>query len=147
MKDALYAKREFGKYSTEWDEVMNAELEVVRHAYFESIWAEFMYSVKLPNSMTNLKMISTFDGDQPSYQSEDRFVAILFHLGIHPMDYRTIADYPRHGDTLRFGFRTLKDANAFLKDVLYRKALAETSYDRQAAQYYKDHPDATRSDF
>jgi hypothetical protein len=102
MRDALYAEREFGKYSTEWDEAMNAELEVVRHAYFESI---------------------------------------------HPMDYRTIADYPRHGDTLRFGFRTLKDANAFLKDVLYRKALAETSYDRQAAQYYKDHPDATRSDF
>jgi len=49
------------KYSPEWDEVMNLELEVVANAYnYEDgkkcKYPNPMYSIKLPNDMTAMRL-------------------------------------------------------------------------------------------
>ena len=95
------------KYTTEHDNVMNTPLEVVHGAY-DSTWGE--YSIKIPNELTNKSYMESFDGDQPCYSRD--IENELKELGL--VADTTLADYPRHGDTLRLIFKDLDKANASL---------------------------------
>jgi hypothetical protein len=101
------------KYTTEYDNVMNTPLEVV-HGVYDSQWGE--YSIKIPNELTSKTYLETFDGDQPCYSRD--IENKLEELGLSADT--TLADYPRHGDTLRLIFKDLDKANAslfFIKKV------------------------------
>jgi len=143
MKDI----KPFKAYSPEYDAVMNTEHEVVQNVYAGSIFEEFTYSVKISNDISILKMIECYDGDQPSYERDGQFEALCENLGIHAMDYRSIADYPRHGNTLRFAFRTFEDARNFLDSVKSIFLDDGKRYEAQARAFYNAHPEATRGDF
>jgi len=104
MKDASNLE----KYTPEWDSVYNAELEIVKGAY-PSIWSEYQFSVKVPNMMSGMYLHSLWDGDQPSYDPD--MCQLAENLGL---DYESVADYPRHDNTLRLGFKSIKDAVKYL---------------------------------
>ena len=101
------------KYTTEHDNIMNTPLEVVQGAY-DSNYGE--YSIKIPNELTNKSYMESFDGDQPCHSADIK--DMLKELGL--VADTTLADYPRHGDTLRLIFKDLDKANAslyFIKQV------------------------------
>lgn len=95
------------KYTPEYDNVMNTHLEVIHGAY-GSDFGE--YSIKIPNELTNKTYLETFDGDQPCHSTDVE--TMLEELGLSADT--TLADYPRHGDTLRLFFNDLDKANASL---------------------------------
>ena len=87
------------EYSEIYDNIMNAELEVVQGAY-RGEWGE--YSIKIPNSITKMELVSFADGDQPKYRMP-KFPEYL-------EEDTQIADYPRHGSTLRIFYKDLEKA-------------------------------------
>jgi hypothetical protein len=105
------------QYSPKWDNGMNAMLQVVQGAYADSSWHDHDFSVKLPNQLTEQGIHHSYDGDQPYYKRAVFFEDIAVSL---QLDYTTIADYPRHGDTLRFMFKTYDDAHKFLSHIKER---------------------------
>ena len=107
------------KYSPEWDEVMNLELEVVANAYNyidgEKVWSKPMYSIKLPNDMTGMRLYESMDGDQPMYDATS-YLNMLEQYDLYHDD--SLADYPRHGNTKRIFYHDFEKAHAsvyFLK--------------------------------
>jgi len=93
-------------YTTAWDAVMNAELEVVQGVYFEKDgWNDNEFSVKVPNSKSDMELISRMDGDQPAYSDD-----VEDALTSRNVVFDTIADYPRHDSTLRILFATKEEA-------------------------------------
>tara|TARA_R100001510_G_C7515824_1_gene113478 strand:+ start:149 stop:565 length:417 start_codon:yes stop_codon:yes gene_type:complete len=116
------------KNSPEYDAVMNAELEVVESAHnFEydrktdepigrTDYPFPRYSVKIPNEMTGMSEVSTMDGYQPTYKMSE-MKNMLKRLNA---DYdMCIADYPRHGDTLRIFYSDLVKAEAAIYFLKY----------------------------
>jgi hypothetical protein len=107
------------KYSPEWDEVMNLELEVVANAYNykdgKKVWSKPMYSIKLPNDMTGMRLAQFMDGDQPMYDATS-YLNMLEQYDLYHDD--GLADYPRHGNTKRIFYHDFEKAHAsvyFLK--------------------------------
>jgi len=107
-------------YTPEYDDVMSAELEIIKDAYnYEKYGirekAGFLlypkYSIKLPNKMTGLSLHETSDGQQPAYHS-DGYLNMLEQYDIYHDE--SIADYPRHGDTKRIFYKDLEKAQAAL---------------------------------
>lgn len=93
------------KYSEIYDEIMNAELELVYGAYDYD-----QYSIKIPNSMSGLELVEMMDGDQPMYNTWKDLPECLKHD-------RSLADYPRHNNTLRLFFDCIVKAQAALKFI------------------------------
>ena len=91
------------EYSHKYDEIMNAELELVHNAY-DGRYGE--YSIKIPNSMTKMELIEFYDGDQPSYNS--------LNLPKYLEEDNSLADYPRHDSTLRIFYKSLEKTTAAL---------------------------------
>ena len=107
------------KYSPEWDEVMNLELEVVANAYNyidgKKVWSKPMYSIKLPNDMTGMRLYKSMDSDQPMYDATS-YLNMLEQYDLYHDD--SLADYPRHGNTKRIFYHDFEKAHAsvyFLK--------------------------------
>ena len=105
------------KYSQEWDEVMNLELEIVQDAYNydehgkkDDYLSNPVYSIKIPNYCTGYKAEKTMDGYQPSYNQNIN--KLLYPLNLFPDS--SLADYPRHGDTKRIFYHDLEKAQAAL---------------------------------
>lgn len=105
------------KYSQEWDEVMNLELEIVQDAYNydehgkkNDYLSSPIYSIKIPNYCTGYKAEKTMDGYQPSYNQNIN--KLLYPLNLFPDS--SLADYPRHGDTKRIFYHDLEKAQAAL---------------------------------
>jgi hypothetical protein len=103
------------QYTPEWDVMMNAELEIVEHVYnykngVENRYPSPKYSIKIPNNCTGYKSVTTMDGEQPSYNKN--VDAILSDLSLDAD--KSLADYPRHGSTLRIFYHDLEKAQAAL---------------------------------
>ena len=105
------------KYSQEWDEVMNLELEIVQDAYNydehgkkDDYLSNPVYSIKIPNYCTGYKAENTMDGYQPIYNQNIN--KLLYPLNLFPDS--SLADYPRHGDTKRIFYHDLEKAQAAL---------------------------------
>ena len=116
------------KYSPEYDELMNTHLEIIEDVYNfgapkdekgyvedTSMTVKYgsypKYSIKLPNEMTGLRFVEYMDGDQPTYDKTD-YLNMLEELDLYHDE--SIADYPRHGDTLRIFYHDLEKAQAAL---------------------------------
>jgi hypothetical protein len=105
-------------YTTEWDAIMDTELEIVEDAYNydaegnleEDYLLKPKYSIKIPNCCTGYKSVTTMDGEQPSYNRN--IETILSDLSLDADS--SIADYPRHGDTMRVFYHDLEKAQAAL---------------------------------
>lgn len=95
------------QYTPQHDEIMNTSLEIIEGAY-ESSFGE--YSIKIPHELSPVSFLSTFDGDQPCYSGDIK--THLKSLGLNAD--KTLADYPRHGDTLRLFYTDLEKAQAAL---------------------------------
>lgn len=98
------------KYSPEWDELMNRELQIVKGAYG---YDDYLWSFTIPNEATEMKLVEYMDGDQPHYNSA-AFTASLKEKGV---DYMSLADYPRHNNKLRLMFAEWIDAVMALHKV------------------------------
>ncbi len=126
MKNKTY--KGLKKYSPEYDSVMNKHLEIIEDVYNydapkdEKNYVEDTcmtvkygsypkYSIKLPNEMTGLRLVDYMDGDQAAYDNTD-YLNMLEELDLYHDD--SIADYPRHGDTLRIFYHDLEKAQAAL---------------------------------
>tara|TARA_R110000803_G_scaffold171370_1_gene234326 strand:+ start:96 stop:458 length:363 start_codon:yes stop_codon:yes gene_type:complete len=99
---------EIKKYTPEYDELMDAPLELLHGVY--GYVEDNKYSIKIPNELAQVTMHHSFDGDQPSYSrdAED-------HLRSHGIVAdQTLADYPRNGDTLRLFFNNAETGYASL---------------------------------
>ena len=132
MKTLTYKRLK--KYSAKYDSVMNTYLEIIEDVYNydvpkdEKNYVEDTcmtvkygsypkYSIKLPNEMTGLRFVEYMDGDQPAYDNTD-YLNMLERLDLHHDD--SIADYPRHDDTLRIFYHDFEKAQAalyFLKKI------------------------------
>tara|TARA_R100001143_G_C3301107_1_gene105648 strand:+ start:34 stop:393 length:360 start_codon:yes stop_codon:yes gene_type:complete len=109
------------KYSEEYDLIMDLEMQVVANAYDTE-----GYSIKLPNDITGMSIKRSFDGDCPVYKE----VAWKVDLDCLGLRYdSTIADYPRHGNTLRIFYKDIEKAYSslyFLRQfVIGKKLLSE----------------------
>ncbi len=98
------------EYSIAHDRVMNTPLKVVHGVYMDNKWNKKPYSIKIPDSVAKITIHQLSDGDQPSYASKKIEQAIRDAK----IDYHTIADYPRHGDTLRLLFADQETAEKAL---------------------------------
>ena len=113
------------KYSKKYDNIMNLELEVVENAYNtehdretneavgfkEDYLLSPKYSIKLPNDITGMEEHRNWDGDFVRYINygwEDSLIS----NGLKSDS--SLADYPRHGNTLRIFYKDLDKANAAL---------------------------------
>ena len=102
----MFDLKEITKYSEEYDEAMNAELEIVKNAYDRE-----GYSIKLPNKMTGMRLQKWGDTYQPMYDATE-YGNILRKYGVY---YDSgLADYPRNGNTARIFYKDLEKAQAAL---------------------------------
>ena len=105
-------------YTPEWDDKMDAELEIVKDAYNydkdgqikEDYLLHPKYSIKIPNYCSGYKSVTTMDGEQPSYNGN--VDTLLSNLSLDADS--GLADYPRHGDTMRVFYNDLEKAQAAL---------------------------------
>tara|TARA_R110000787_G_scaffold238040_1_gene344357 strand:+ start:93 stop:455 length:363 start_codon:yes stop_codon:yes gene_type:complete len=99
---------EIVKYTPEYDELMNAPLELMHGVY--GYVEDNKYSIKIPNELAEVTMLQTMDGDQPSYNRDAEV-----HLRSHGIVAdESLADYPRNGDTLRLFFNNAEKGYAAL---------------------------------
>lgn len=102
----MFDLKEITKYSEEYDEAMNAELEIVKNAYDRE-----GYSIKLPNKMTGMRLQKWGDTYQPMYDATE-YRNILRKYDAY---YENgLADYPRNGNTARIFYRDLDKAQRAL---------------------------------
>jgi len=101
------------KYSREYDEALNAELEIIKNAYNakEKSYREPLYSIKIPNELTETKILYSIDSDHPTYPNRQVY-EVLEEKGLKWDS--GLADYPRHGDTQRLFWHDLEKAQAAL---------------------------------
>ena len=89
--------------------MITAEIKPVSNPYANSNWcAGFDWSVRIPNDISDLELYPTMDGDQPTYKNAP-YIEWLFDLG--GLKYKSVADYPKDGNTLRYMFKTESDAD------------------------------------
>jgi len=103
------------QYSTQHDAIMNTSLEIIEGAY-ESSFGE--YSIKVPHNLSPVSFIETFDGNQPCYSRDVEQELESMNLKADT----TLADYPRHGDTLRLFYSDIEKAQAALYFIKQMKA-------------------------
>jgi hypothetical protein len=102
----MFDLKEITKYSEEYDEAMNAELEIVKNAYDRE-----GYSIKLPNKMTGMRLQKWGDTYQPMYDATE-YRNILRKYDAY---YENgLADYPINGNTERIFYRDLDKAQRAL---------------------------------
>lgn len=104
------------KYSDEYDEFMNVELEIVKDAYNydekngrQDNYPE--YSIKLPNKMTGMRLVDYSDGIQAHYDA-NAYLNLLEDYDLFHDE--SLADYPRHGSTKRIFYKDKGKAQAAL---------------------------------
>jgi hypothetical protein len=105
-------------YTPEWDDKMDAELEIVQDAYNYDkegqIKEDYLlypkYSIKIPNYCTGYNAVTTMDGELPCYNGN--VDTLLSDLSLDADS--GLADYPRHGDTMRVFYHDLEKAQAAL---------------------------------
>ena len=86
-----------------------SEIKPVSNPYANSNWcAGFDWSVRIPNDLSGLEMMQCMDGDQPTYKNAP-YIEWLFDLG--DLDFKSVADYPKDDNTLRYLFKTESDAD------------------------------------
>jgi len=118
MKKSL---KNIEKYSFEYDQLMNLDLEIIEGAY-DSEDKDWLpnYSIKIPNRLTNMELVSCMDKDQPSYNR-----TIKNMLNNYNIKYdNSLADYPRHDNTLRIFFEDKEKATValyYIKQLNNRK--------------------------
>jgi len=97
-------------YKPKDKKVMNtSDIKPVPNPYANSGWcAGFDWSSRVPNDISGLVMVQCMDGDQPSYNNAP-YIEQLFDLA--GLEYRSVADYPKDGNTLRYLFKTESDAD------------------------------------
>ena len=95
------------QYSFEYDALMNLDLEIIEGAYNsdDEDWLP-NYSIKIPNRLTSMRLVSFMDGDQPSYNGVIDTLLIKYNIEAD----KQLADYPRHGNTLRLFFEDKEKA-------------------------------------
>ena len=83
-----------------------ATMTVQPNPYKKSGWcAGFDWSVQVPNDISGLTMHSTMDGDQPAYNRD--FTGTVENLfQVCDLEFKSVADYPKDGNTLRYLFKT-----------------------------------------
>ena len=97
------------KYSFEHDEIMNLELEIIEGANDEHSRLP-NYSIKIPNSLTNMRLVSTMDSDHPSYDSKVEKILTKYDI----MYDKAFADCPRYNNTLRIFYENKEKATVAL---------------------------------
>lgn len=113
MENTMRTLNNVEKYSKTYDEVMNAELEVVHNAY-DGRYGK--YSIKLPNSMTGMEYYEFSSGyKHPDYTKWKSLPEYL-------KSDESLADNPRHNCTKRIFYKSLEKARAAL---FYIKSLEE----------------------
>ena len=86
-----------------------SDIKAVPNPYINSGWcAGFDWSSRVPNDLSGLTMLQCMDGDQPSYENAG-YIEWLFDLA--GLKYKSIADYPKDDNTLRYLFKTESDAD------------------------------------
>tara|TARA_R100000655_G_scaffold77938_1_gene117276 strand:- start:12431 stop:12784 length:354 start_codon:yes stop_codon:yes gene_type:complete len=99
------------KYSEEYDEAMNVELEIVKNAYGSAL----PYSIKLPNKMTGMSLVEFGDTTQPRWDALDEETGYGNMLKKYDVYYDSgFADYPVYGNTARIFYRDLDKAQGAL---------------------------------
>ena len=96
MKDLINVE----KYSREYHEGMNAELEIIKNAYNTAKELRYKpaYSIKIPNELTEMKIHYSYESDHPTYPNK-RVYDVLEEKGLK-WD-AGLADYPIHDNTQR----------------------------------------------
>lgn len=85
-------------------------ITVKPNPYANSNWcAGYDYSIQVPNELSGLEMVRCMDGDQPSYRNARNIEARFNVAGLD--DFKSIADYPRDGNTLRYMFESECEAD------------------------------------
>ena len=99
------------KYSFEYDEIMNLELDIIEGAN-DSHSRDWLpnYSIKIPNSLTNMTLVSTMDSDHPSYDLKVEKILTKYDI----MYDKSLADTPRHNNTLRIFYGNKEKATVAL---------------------------------
>ena len=112
MKDIrMYTMHKIKEYTSEHDEVMNAEMQPVRGVYESTM--NLPISVKVPHKYTDTTYVSGYDYDNhPVYGDKPRDV--LKKLNIKN---RGLCDYPRWDNTLRQFFSDTNQAEQFITEL------------------------------
>lgn len=85
-------------------------ITVKPNPYSNSKWCEgYDYSIQIPNELSGLEMIPSMDGDQPSYRNKEQIQSRFIVAGLD--DFKSVADYPRDGNTLRYMFESECEAD------------------------------------
>ena len=96
------------KYSTEYDDIMDTPLKVVKGVYAKTTGCD--YSIKIPNYLTSMKEVPVMggsDGYHPTYTRD-----LETYLAWHGLKSdNELADYPRHDNTLRLFYKSLSKAS------------------------------------
>lgn len=86
-----------------------SDIKPVPNPYANSNWcAGYEWSSRVPNDLSGLVMLQCMDGDQPSYKHAG-YIENLFQ--VVGLDFKSIADYPKDDNTLRYLFKTESDAD------------------------------------
>ena len=98
-------------YTPEHDQIMRLELEIVKNAYNENKknWLP-SYSIKIPNTLTDMKICELYDSDQPMYNNKIEDLLSKFEV----MYDKALADYPRYDNTVRIFFKSKEKAKVAL---------------------------------
>ena len=85
------------------------DIKAIPNPYAASGWcAGYDWSARVPNDISGLAMVPCMDGDQPSYRNAG-YIEQLFQLA--GLTFKSVADYPKDGNTLRYLFLTESDAD------------------------------------
>ena len=86
-----------------------SDIKPVPNPYANSNWcAGYEWSSRVPNDLSGLEMLQCMDGDQPSYKHAG-YIENLFQ--VVGLDFKSVADYPKDDNTLRYLFKTESDAD------------------------------------
>jgi hypothetical protein len=89
--------------------MLTSEITPVSNPYAGSNWcAGFDWSVRVPNDLSGLEMYQTMDGDQPCYKNAWYIEKLFDVVGLK---FKSVADYPKDNNTLRYMFKTESDAD------------------------------------
>jgi hypothetical protein len=69
----------------------------------------YQFTIQVPNEVSGMSIKSFMDGDQPIYANAHQIEARFTLAGLD--GYRSLADYPRDGNTLRYLFETEGEAD------------------------------------
>lgn len=103
---------------------MTTTINIQPNPYRSSGWAsDYAWSVQIPHHISGYELHHLLDGDQPAYSKA--FTGNLENmLQLAGVKFRSVADYPKDGNTLRYLFITENAANLAAELVDYLEANA-----------------------